>query len=349
MQEASGVCLGVSAYRCLGMEDKVEKRAKGRTLLSYSPDIKVVDCTLRDGGLVNEFFFTDDFVKELYRANIKAGVDYMEFGYKASKEMFDVNKFGKWKFCDDKDIRAVVGDNKTDMKIAVMADVGRCDFRKDILNKKDSPIDLIRVATYINTIPAAVEMIEDCTKKGYETTVNIMAISKSSETDLDAALELLGQSSVGTIYLVDSYGSLYPEQARRLADKYLEVAAKYNKKVGIHAHNNQQLAFANTAEVIIMGVSYLDATVSGMGRGCGNCPSELLLGFLKNPKYNINPILNFVEKQIVPLRESGVTWGYDVPYLLTGILNQHPKSAIQFMKENRKDYYEFYLELLENF
>lgn len=327
----------------------MEKRAKGRTLMSYAPDIKVVDCTLRDGGLVNNFFFTDEFVKALYRANIKAGVDYMEFGYKASKEMFDVNKFGKWKFCDDKDIRAVVGDNKTDMKIAVMADVGRCDFRKDILNKKDSPINLVRVATYINTIPAAIEVIEDCTKKGYETTVNIMAISKSNETDLDAALELLGQSSVGTIYLVDSYGSLYPEQARRLADKYLEVAAKYNKKVGIHAHNNQQLAFANTAEVIIMGVSYLDATVSGMGRGCGNCPSELLLGFLKNPKYNINPILNFVEKQIVPLRESGVTWGYDVPYLLTGILNQHPKSAIQFMKEGRKDYYEFYLELLENF
>lgn len=327
----------------------MEKRAKGRTLMSYAPDIKVVDCTLRDGGLVNDFFFTDEFVKALYQANIKAGVDYMEFGYKASKEMFDVNKFGKWKFCDDKDIRAVVGDNKTDMKIAVMADVGRCDFKKDILNKKDSPVDLVRVATYINTIPAAIEMIEDCTRKGYETTVNIMAISKSNETDLDAALELLGQSSVGTIYLVDSYGSLYPEQARRLADKYLEAAAKYNKKVGIHAHNNQQLAFANTAEVIIMGVSYLDATVSGMGRGCGNCPSELLLGFLKNPKYNINPILNFVEKQIVPLRESGVTWGYDVPYLLTGILNQHPKSAIQFMKEGRKDYYEFYLELMENF
>lgn len=327
----------------------MEKRAKGRTLMSYAPDIKVVDCTLRDGGLVNNFYFTDEFVKALYQANIKAGVDYMEFGYKASKEMFDVNKFGKWKFCDDKDIRAIVGDNKTDMKIAVMADVGRCDFRKDILNKKDSPIDLVRVATYINTIPAAIEVIEDCTKKGYETTVNIMAISKSNETDLDAALDLLGQSSVGTIYLVDSYGSLYPEQARRLADKYLEVAAKYNKKVGIHAHNNQQLAFANTAEVIIMGVSYLDATVSGMGRGCGNCPSELLLGFLKNPKYNINPILNFVEKQIVPLRESGVTWGYDVPYLLTGILNQHPKSAIQFMKDGRKDYYEFYLELLENF
>ncbi|MCM1121074.1 MAG: aldolase catalytic domain-containing protein [Eubacterium sp.] len=327
----------------------MEKKTKQRTLMSYTPEIKVVDCTLRDGGLVNDFFFEDDFVKALYQANIKAGVDYMEFGYKASKELFDVNKFGKWKFCDDKDIRAVVGDNKTDMKIAVMADVGRCDFKKDILNKKDSPVDLVRVATYINTIPAAMEMIEDCTKKGYETTVNIMAISKSNDVDIDAALELLCQSSVGTIYLVDSYGSLYPEQVRRLSDKYLEMADKYDKKVGIHAHNNQQLAFANTTEAIIRGVSYLDATVSGMGRGCGNCPSELLLGFLKNPKYRINSILKFIEQYIVPLRESGVVWGYDVPYLLTGILNQHPKNAIHFTKDKRTDYNDFYLELLDNF
>lgn len=322
---------------------------KERTLMSYTPEIKVLDCTLRDGGLVNDFFFTDEFAKDLYQANIKAGVDYMEFGYKASKEIFDVKKFGKWKFCDDKDIRAIVGDNKTDMKISVMADVGRCDFKKDILNKKDSPIDLIRIATYINTIPAAVEMIEDCTKKGYETTVNIMAISKSNDVDIDAALELLCQSSVGCIYLVDSYGSLYPEQVSRLSDKYLEIADKYNKKVGIHAHNNQQLAFANTIEALRRGVSYLDATVSSLGRGCGNCPSELLLGFLKNPKYRINPLLQFIEKHIVPMKESGVEWGYDVPYLLTGILNQHPKTAIQFMKEKRKDYHDFYLELLDNF
>ncbi|MCI6714974.1 MAG: aldolase catalytic domain-containing protein [Lachnospiraceae bacterium] len=324
-------------------------RAEGRTLMSYAPDIKVLDCTLRDGGLVNDFYFTDEFVKALYQANIKAGVDYMEFGYKASKEMFDVNKFGKWKFCNDKDIREIVGDNKSDMKISVMADVGRCDFKKDILNKKDSPIDLIRIATYINTIPAAIEMIEDCTKKGYETTVNIMAISKSNDVDIDAALELLCRSSVGTIYLVDSYGSLYPEQVSSLAQRYLEIANKYGKKVGIHAHNNQQLAFANTIEAVIGGVCYLDATVSGMGRGCGNCPSEMLLGFLKNPKYRINPLLQFIESYIVPLRESGVVWGYDIPYLLTGILNQHPKTAIQFEKEKRNDYNNFYLELLDNF
>ena len=210
-------------------------------LISYRPDIKVVDCTIRDGGLVNNFYFDDEFVRNLYTANVAAGVEYMEFGYKASKEIFDVKEFGKWKFCDEQDIRDIVGDNNTDLKISVMADVGRTDYKKDIIPKTDSVIDMIRIATYINTIPAAIEMIHYCAEMGYETTINIMAVSTAAESELDLALDLLAQSEVGTIYLVDSYGSLYPEQIRRLADKYLKVAEKYGKKVGIHAHNNSSL------------------------------------------------------------------------------------------------------------
>ncbi len=311
-------------------------------LVSFRPDIKIVDCTIRDGGLVNNFEFTDDFVKELYQTNIQCGIDYMEFGYKASKKIFDVDKFGKWKFCNDDDIRAIVGDNDTGLKISIMADVGRTDFKNDITDRINSPVDMVRVATYINTIPAALEMVEHCNKKGYETTINIMAVSKANDPDLDDALELIGKSCVDTVYLVDSYGSLYPEQMRRLAGKYLEAADKYNKKIGIHAHNNQQLAFANTIETLTMGVSYLDSTVSGMGRGAGNCPTELLLGFLKNPKYDIAPVLKFIETQIKKLKDDGVIWGYDIPYLLTGRLNQHPRDAIQFIADKRTDYSSFY-------
>lgn len=318
------------------------------SLVSVRPDVRVVDCTMRDGGLVNNFEFTDEFVKDLYLTNIKAGVDYMEFGYKASKEIFDPSKFGKWKFSDEKDIRSIVGDNKTDLKISVMADVGRTDFKKDILNRKDSAIDMIRVATYINTIPAAIEMLEDAKKKGYETTVNIMAVSKVNDSELEMALDMLGQSSVDVIYVVDSFGVFYPEQMERLCDKYLSVAAKYNKKIGIHAHNNQQLAFANTIEALSRGASYLDATVSGMGRGAGNCYMESLLCFLKNPKYNKLAVMNFVEKHMLKLKEEGVVWGYDIPYLLTGILNSHPSSAIKFIKDKRTDYSMFYQELMDN-
>lgn len=316
------------------------------SLIAYRPDVKVVDATLRDGGLVNDFYFQDDFVKALYLANLRAGVDYMEFGYKASREIFDTDKFGKWKFCNDEDIRAIVGENATDLKIAVMADVGRCDYKTDIISRADSPIDLIRVATYLNSIPAAVDMIEDAVKKGYEVSCNIMAISNSREGDLKVALDILGQTPVDVFYIVDSYGAMYPEQIARLADLYLEAAAKYGKKVGIHAHNNQQLAFANTIEAVGDGVDWLDATYASMGRGAGNCAMELLLGFLRNPKYNVYPAIRFIDEHMGKLKAEGVVWGYDLPYLMTGLLNQHPRAAIQFTKEGRKDYTEFYREVV---
>lgn len=315
-------------------------------LLDYRSDIRVVDATLRDGGLVNDFYFSDQFVRDLYLTNLRAGVDYMEFGYKASKELFDVNKFGKWKFCNDDDIRSIVGDNNTDLKVAVMADVGRCDYKTDIIERSESPIDLIRVATYLHTIPAAVDMIEDAAKKGYETSCNLMAISNGREGDVQAALEILCKTPVNCLYIVDSYGALYPEQVARMVDMYMNAAEKYGKKVGIHAHNNQQLAFANTIEAVGDGADWLDATYATMGRGAGNCSMELLLGFLKNPKYNVYPAVQFVEKHMAKLREEGVVWGYDIQYFVTGLLNQHPRSAIQFTKEQRTDYAEFYKELV---
>ena len=317
-------------------------------LLDYRPEIRVLDATLRDGGLVNNFRFSDEFVKDLYQTNIKAGVDYMEFGYKADTDIFKEEDFGKWKFSKDEDIRAIVGDNAdTGLKIAVMADVGRCNFKRDILPKNESPIDLIRIDCYIHQIPAAIEMIEDAHKKGYETTCNIMAISTSGENDWRAALDMVCKSSVDAVYIVDSYGSLYPEQIQRICHLYKEYSDKYKKELGIHAHNNQQLAFANTIEAMTQGVSFLDATVDGMGRGAGNCALELLLGFLKNPKYKVDPILKIIEEHTHKLKEDGVKWGYDIPYMLTGQFNTHPRPAISFVKDDRKDYSRFNNELFD--
>ncbi len=316
-------------------------------LMTYRPDIKVFDATIRDGGLVNNFRFTDEFVKALYFANLKAGVDYMEFGYKASKDIFKEEEFGDWKFCDEAALRRIVGSNETDMKISVMADVGRCNLERDLLPKEESVIDMVRIATYISTMPAAIEMIEYCHSLGYETTCNIMAISKTNSADVDAALEMLAQSPVNVIYLVDSYGALFPEQIQKLTKQYLQHAEDKGIKIGIHAHNNQQLAFANTIESCSMGASFLDATAGSMGRGAGNCAMELLLGFLKNPKYNITPILKFYEDYILPLRRNGLVWGYDIQYLLTGKMNQHPSSAIAFTKEQRTDYADFYHSIFD--
>lgn len=318
-------------------------------LMSVRTDVKVLDATIRDGGLCNNFEFSDEFVTALYKANIKSGIDYMEFGYKASKHMFSKDDFGKWKFCDEEDIRSIVGDNISDMKIAVMADVGRCDYKEDFLPKSESVIDMVRVACYIHQIPAAIEMIEYFHKLGYETCCNIMAVSQANLNQINEALDMISKSSVDVIYLVDSYGSLFPENAGDLSKKYLEYAEPNGKKIGFHGHNNQNLAFANTIETMSLGASYIDGTALAMGRGAGNCAMELLLGFLKNPKYSIFPLLQFIEKYMVPLRQSGVVWGYDLQYMMTGQLNRHPREAMQFTAENRHDYSEFYKQLLENF
>ncbi|HBB14725.1 MAG TPA: nucleoid-structuring protein H-NS [Treponema sp.] len=315
-------------------------------LMGVRQSIRVIDATLRDGGIVNDFKFTDEFVKELYKTNIEAGVDYMEVGYKASKKLFDKSKFGKWKFCDDDDIFSVIGDNsEKKVKLAVMADVGRCDFKEDIRPRSESPIDLIRVACYVHQIPGALEIIEDAKNKGYEVSCNIMAISTAQEGDVKVALDMIGHSPVDCIYIVDSYGSIFPEQMQRICALYKEYADRYNKQLGVHAHNNQQLAFANTIEACGDGVDWLDATYSGMGRGAGNCFMENLLAFLKNPKYKFYETLKFIEKYMLQLKKDGVVWGYDVPYLVTGYLNQHPRAAMAFSKEKRLDYSDFYNEV----
>ncbi|MCD8156583.1 MAG: aldolase catalytic domain-containing protein, partial [Clostridiales bacterium] len=301
-------------------------------MMSVREDAQILDATIRDGGLVNDFYFEDAFARALYEMNLAAGVDYMEFGYRADKKQFSVDKFGKWKFSSDEDIRAVVGDNNTNMKISIMADVGRCDYKNDIREKSESPVDMIRVATYISTIPEAVAMIEDAAAKGYETTCNIMAVSKCRESDLNIALDMLSKFPVKAVYVVDSYGALYPIQIRDIVNLYARGLEKSGKMVGIHAHNNQQCAFANTIEAMSVGASMMDGTVMGMGRGAGNCSLEGLLGFLKNPKYDITPVLSFIEHYMLKLKKDGVVWGYDIPYLLTGLVDQHPRSAIAAVK-----------------
>ena len=318
----------------------IEKKG---SILTVREDIKVFDCTIRDGGLVNNYHFSDEFVKAHYETCVAAGVDYMEIGKNVSPTIMSVDEYGPWNFCKEEDIRRIVGNNDTDMKIAVMADIGRS-LKEELIPKKDSVVDMIRIATYIHQIPAAIELIEDAHAKGYETTVNIMAISKSFDDELDEVLAQLSKTNVDVIYIADSFGSFYPEQIKKLTEKYLKVAQENGKKVGIHAHNNLQLAYANTLEAMIYGTSFLDVTISGLGRGAGNCPLELLIGFLKNPKYKLMPVLKFIEEFIVPL-EKELDWGYSIPYMLTGQLNEHPRAAMKARDEKDTKYREFYKTL----
>ncbi len=324
------------------------KQVKKDGWIAYRPQIKLLDCTVRDGGLMNDHAFDDKTIKAVYETCVEAGIDYMELGYKSSKKIYAPDQFGCWKHCNEDDIRRIVADNPTPLKLAVMADAERTDYHEDILPSDKSVLDMIRIATYIHQIPEALDMIKDAHEKGYETTVNLMAVSTVQEKELNDALELLAVSEVRVIYLVDSFGAFYSEQVRDLVNKYLSYAGPGGKEVGIHTHNNQQLAYANTVEALITGANYLDASLAGLGRGAGNCQMELLLSFLHNPKFNLRPVLKCIQDYIEPMREK-LRWGFDIPYMITGHLNQHPRTAMKFMADevNRKNIVDFFDSMLE--
>ncbi|MDD5561258.1 MAG: aldolase catalytic domain-containing protein [Candidatus Omnitrophica bacterium] len=314
----------------------------------FREKIKVLDCTIRDGGLMNKHDFDLRFVREVYKAISEAGVDYMEIGYKNSRKLFSTKEFGKWKFCDDEDIRRVIEGIQSKTKISVMVDVDRVDI-EDVLPKKDSPVDMIRVAAYVKDVDKAIYLVNHFAEKGYETTVNIMAISRALDNELTECLQQLEkESKAQIIYIVDSFGSLYQETAEFLIKKARSILK--TKEIGMHAHNNQQLAFGNTIEAIIHEANYVDGSIFGLGRAAGNCPTELILGFLKNPKYDIRPILDVISKEFIPLQKK-IEWGYFIPYAITGILDEHPRTAIALResdkKENYREYYESFTSEVE--
>ena len=311
----------------------------------FREKIKVLDCTIRDGGLINNHDFDIRFVREVYKALSAAGVDYMEIGYKNSKKLFSPSEFGKWKFCDDSDINKVIDGIESNTKISVMVDVDRVDV-EDIVPRKESPVQMMRVASYIKDIDKAIYLVNHFADKGYETTVNIMAISHALDNELTECLQQLEEEcKAGVIYIVDSFGALYQETTEFLIKKAKHILK--SKEVGMHAHNNQQLAFGNTIEAIIHNANYVDATVYGLGRAAGNCPLELVLGFLKNPKFDIRPVLDLISNEFIPLREK-IEWGYIIPYAITGILDEHPRAAMALRSSDKKENYrEFYESLIE--
>ncbi|MCF6280962.1 MAG: aldolase catalytic domain-containing protein [Candidatus Polarisedimenticolaceae bacterium] len=309
----------------------------------FREEIKVLDCTIRDGGLINNYHFTDDLVKATYRAACDSGVDIVELGKKlAESDEYTREKYGRWNFCDDDDLNRVIDAHDSEHRplIAVMYDVGRADI--DALQPREhSPFDMVRTASYVADIDKGLDLCKRSKDQGYLTTINIMACSAVPHADLIEALQQVNETKeVDYLYLVDSYGAFYSEQVTSFLKLYREHAP--DKALGFHAHNNQQLAFSNTQQAIIDGVNLLDATINGIGRGAGNCNLELLLNFLKNPKFDVAPIYKAIQEQFVPLREE-IEWGFNDIYGISGHLNQHPREAMKFRKdkENMDNCYDF--------
>lgn len=278
--------------------------------------MKLLDCTIRDGGYYTNWSFDDEFVKELVQSLSNAGVDIIEMGYKSPL------KGGRYRKCNDKFIKDIVGDCKTDLAFMIDAKDyinGDVDVKllKDIVKPSSkSPFTYCRLAITPQQIKEALIIIDLLNELGYKVIVNVMRVSLLEDTDIKKFCNSLSKTKVVALYFADSFGSLLPSRVKELVKIFKETG----KDIGIHTHDNLGLAFANSIEAHNCGVKYIDGTLTGMGRGVGNVRMEQLLMYYD---YDYKYITDFVENQMLPMKaEYG--WGWNHNYMLTGLKEIHP-------------------------
>ena len=296
-------------------------------------NVGILDCTIRDGGYVNNWKFDKKLVRETYRALSKAGIDFVELGYHGTEDYFDKNKYGAFRFCSAEDISYVCGDI-SGAQVSLMVDFGKFNMA-DLIQYKDTPVKMIRIAVHKDVVKSAVDCAAEIKKMGFLTSINLMGFSIYSAKERGELLTLLRNASLDYVYLADSHGSMFPHQIEDFYKPLLEIK---HIKLGFHSHNNLQMAFANTFSAIEAGVQIVDSSVFGMGRGAGNLPTEIMLSYLqllKPERYNVIPILNLIDHYFVRLHRK-TPWGYNLSHMLSGIYDCHPDYSSNLIE--RKEY-----------
>lgn len=294
---------------------------------------QLFDCTIRDGGYLNNWKFNGRVVREVYRACSNAGIDFVEIGFRGSHRYFDRSEYGKWRYSLDSDIREAIN-GITGAKISVLVDYGKIDL-DDFAPKVDSPVELVRIAAHKNNIFKALDFIEKVKEKGYLISLQAMNFPGYSQNEKDSLLSSVKSSRLDYFYISDSYGCLFPSQVEELFAPFIELD---NIKIGFHSHNNLQMAFANSLEAIKIGVDIVDGTMYGMGRAAGNLPIETMVAYLQMsmPKrYNVRPVLNCIDKYFYILHKKN-PWGYQLPYMISGLFKCHPNYSDDIVK--RREY-----------
>lgn len=290
---------------------------------------KIIDCTLRDGGHTTGWNFSLECVKDSYQAAAKAGVDFFEIGYRFQNPDRNWGEFAK---CND-DLLMNLIDVRPECKISVMAEAGKStaeDFR--ICDRDLTIISLVRVSSYSHNLDKAFELCEKLHKKGYEVYLNLMAISEYKNEDFEKIRDWENASILGAIYFADSFGTFEPDDI----EKYYNILKSYGfENIGLHSHNNLQLAFANTLRAIKLNFYSVDVSIYGMGRDAGNLPAEILTGYLNKKGLNYNPVpyIDVIKKYYLDLFNQN-PWGYHVKSLIGGLKNVHPTYITELFKQN---------------
>lgn len=311
------------------------------TKLNTEQAMKILDCTLRDGGYYTLWDFPLQIVDSYIEAMNKLPVDYIEIGYRNNPSKEYLGEFGYSPVSTLQHIR-----KKCTKKIVVM--LNEKSTRSENLEKLLAPIhglvDMIRIAVDPKNFDRALVLASNVKAMGFEIGFNTMYMSKWKE--YNGFFDQLGELDgiVNLFCMVDSFGGIFPEEVKQI---YNEVKAQTNVPIGFHGHNNLQLGLINTLTAIECGVEYVDATILGMGRGAGNLNMELLLTILNKQGLDVDfNVLGDVISSFISLYDK-YQWGTTLPYMLSGA-NSMPQRDVMEWISNRAYSFNSIVRALDN-
>jgi len=298
--------------------------------------MKLLDCTLRDGGYINNWRFNTEFINSFCKNCNKYDIDYVEIGFINKPSTYKNNIVGECRNLTKDNIQSF---EKYNFKKVVMADFVSIDL--NILKETPTIIDLVRIAFHKGDLIAALETCKIVKELGYKVSVNAMTVTNYTEDELNYLFTFINEHNLDILYIADSYGSLRQKDIKyylELFNKNLNTAA-----IGFHLHNNMNNAYSNyeylktlTETININKEIMVDSTMFGMGRGAGNLQTELVLFDQKELEINIIiEMLEFIQEYIKPIYKLNENqWGYDLDYLLSGYLKMHPNYIIKMRDLN---------------
>ena len=314
--------------------------------------ISLLDCTIRDGGYLNNWEFTDKEVLDCYKAVTEAGYEYFEIGFRTNKNLLE--KKGKWCYSTEDDINNIF--NKYNgCKIVVMAKLGTVTI-DDFIKKKKSNVTMVRVLLARVTIENGIQksnynqieiqrakiFCQQLIDYGYEVCVNFGCGDIINDDEIKIIASEFHNVNLKALYLADTYGGFNTKNLPiQLHNFYLEFNKyKSNISFGFHCHNNNEDALSKTSIAIYHGCTMIDSCIGGLGRGAGNLKSEQLMTHLYKDITvyikKITPLIVYFDKHIVSKKEyqKNVYINSHPYYMISCVLSLHPNYITEILSMN---------------
>jgi 4-hydroxy 2-oxovalerate aldolase len=302
-------------------------------------DIKLLDCTLRDGGYYNNWDFETEIIQNYLEAMDAIKIDFVEIGFRS---IINDSLKGNLAYSTDSYLKNLNIPKGLVNKIGVMINGSeivnlnsQISFLKKMFKPKiESPVSLVRIACHVNEFKNCLQASKWLKDQGYLVGFNLMQIADCSYNEIMEVAKITNDYPIDVLYFADSMGSLDTNHLKNIIEAFQK---SWKGELGIHTHDNIGKAVSNTVEAVKYGLKWVDSTVTGMGRGPGNAQTEyvvLALDFHKKKGGNLIKLLEVIEKYFKPLK-TNFGWGTNPFYYLAGQYGIHPTYIQKMLQDKR--------------